>query len=114
MAFESRKESGVYMYLSRRDSSTGRVKKVYLGRGPKADAAAMELAARRRQREADRQALEAARAELKAVDTLMHELNEAATVLLEATLSAAGFHRVNYGPWRKRRATANKTNGERE
>jgi hypothetical protein len=106
MALERRKTSGAYMYLSRRDPATGRVRKVYLGRGPEADAAAEALATRRKQREADRRALEACRSELEAVDGLMSELVASATVLREAALLIEGYQRVNYGPWRKRRTGA--------
>ncbi len=103
MAFEKRNNSGVYLYLSRRDPATGQVQKVYLGRGPRAEAAAQALATRRKQRAADRLAVENAESKLRAVDELMGELDEAATLLLEAVLIAEGFHRENYGPWRKRR-----------
>lgn len=114
MALERRKTSGTYMYLSRRDPATGRVRKIYLGRGPEADAAAEALATRRKQREAERRALETCRSELEAVDDFMSELDAATTVLFEAALSIAGFHRVNHGPWRKRRATASKTSDGRK
>lgn len=104
MAFEVRKTGGnAYFYLSRRAPATGKVKKVYVGRGPKADAAATALDARRQQRIDERLAIERLEAGLRAVDALMAELDEAATTLLEATLLAAGYGRRNYGPWRKRR-----------
>lgn len=104
MAMERRKSAGPYMYLSRRNPTTGRVQKVYLGRGAKADVAAASLAERRERRDADCRAVEEARSELAAADDLMGTLDTAATVLLEAALLAAGFHRTNYGPWRKRRS----------
>jgi len=91
------------MYLSRRDPATGRVKKIYLGRGPKAEAAAETLAARRKQRAVDRRAVEIAESQVRVADDLTTALDEAAALLLEAVLLVAGFHRVNYGPWRKRR-----------
>ena len=61
----------MYLYLSRRDAKTGRVRKVYVGRGPKADAAAAEMEARRKRRADERLAVERAVAELRAVDALM-------------------------------------------
>jgi hypothetical protein len=104
MAFEARKAGGnAYLYVSRRDRVTGKVRKVYVGRGPKADAAAAELAARRKQRADERLAVGRKRAELQAVDGVMAELEAAAVTLMEAALLAAGFHRVNYSRWRRRR-----------
>jgi hypothetical protein len=104
MAFEKRSTPGrAYLYLSRRDPATGKVRKVYIGLGRRAEAEARNLALRRKQREDDKLAITARRAELLAVDELMEELDGAAAVLLEAALLAAGFHRPNFGPWRKRR-----------
>lgn len=104
MAFETRKVGGTgYFYLSRRDPSTGKVVKQYLGRGAKAEAAAQALAARRKQRAAERLTVERTRAELRAVDGMMAELETAAVALMEAALYAAGFHRANYSQWRRRR-----------
>jgi hypothetical protein len=104
MALETRKVGGnKYLYVSRRDRLTGQVRKVYVGRGPKAEAAAAELEARRKRRADERLAVERAVAELRAVDALMAGVNEAATLVMEAALLAAGFHRPNYGVWRKRR-----------
>ncbi len=104
MAFEARKAGGnTYLYVSRRDRVTGKVVKRYIGRGPKADAAAAELAARRKRRTYERLAVERTRAELRAVDAMMAELDRAASLVLEATLLAAGYHRQNYSRWRKRR-----------
>ncbi|MBA4192930.1 MAG: hypothetical protein C0467_33655 [Planctomycetaceae bacterium] len=106
MAFEVRKTGGTgYFYLSRRDPTTGKVVKQYVGTGPKADAAAKALAARRQQRVTERLAVERLGAKLRPADALMAELDEAATLVMEAALLAAGFHRVNYSRWRKRRAT---------
>jgi len=104
MAFERRgKSAGVYFYLSVRDPATGTVKKTYLGRGGRARAAADALARRRDQREADRRAVRVARDASRGADDLTAELDAAATVLMEAVLLTAGFHRPNFGPWRRRR-----------
>lgn len=106
MAFETRKAGGTrYFYLSRRDPLTGRVRKEYLGTGPKADAAAQALAACRQQRADERRAIERLGAELRSADALTAELDEAATLVMEAALLSAGFHRANYSKWRKRRAS---------
>lgn len=104
MAFEARKPGGtVYFYSSVRDSRTGRVRKVYVGTGPRAAAAAAAVEARRQQRAAERRAGERLRAELAAADALAADLDAAATLLMEAALLAAGFHRRNYGAWRHKR-----------
>ena len=105
MAFETRTPGGnKYLYLSTRDATTGKVRKVYVGRGPKADAAAAELEARRKRRADERLAVERAVAELRAADAATDRLDDAATLVTEAALLAAGFHRQNYSKWRKRRA----------
>jgi hypothetical protein len=103
MAFEPRGKSGKFFYLAYRDEETGKVKKAYLGRGPWAQSVAAALEKRAKRREADRLAVDAARSELRVVDGLMGDLDAAATLLLDAVLLTAGFHRVNFGPWRKRR-----------
>lgn len=102
--FERRgKSRGTYFYLTVRDHSTGKVRKTYLGRGKRATTAAEAIARRRDQREADRRAVRVARDASRAADEMTAELDAAATVLMEAALLAAGFHRTNYGPWRRRR-----------
>ena len=103
MALEVHEGGRKYLYLSQRDPRTGRVKKLYVARGPKADAAAAELAARKKRRIDERLAVERTVAELRAVDALMAGLDDAASLLLEAALLAAGYHRQNYSRWRKRR-----------
>jgi hypothetical protein len=104
MAFETRRPGGTgYFYLSRRDPTTGKVVKQYLGRGVKAEAAAKALDERRKRRADERLAVERKRAELHALDGVMAELETAAVTLMEAALLAAGFHRANYSRWRRRR-----------
>lgn len=104
MAFEKRPTSAArYLYIGFRDPDTGKVKKRYLGHGPEADKAAAALAARKKHREAERRAFESTCTELRHVDDLMNTLNGGATILLEAALLAAGYHRTNFGPWQLRR-----------
>ena len=91
-----------YLYLSRRDA-TGQVVKVYVGTGANAQAAAQALARRHAEREAIRRTLHEAVVRLQTVDGLTTDLNMATAVLLEAYLLAEGFHRHNFGPWRRRR-----------
>lgn len=104
MAFERRgKSGGTYFYLTVRDPATGTVRKTYLGRGGRARAAADAIARRRDQRETDKRAVRVAQDASRAADDLTAELDAAASLLMEAVLLAAGFHRPNYGPWRRRR-----------
>jgi hypothetical protein len=101
MAWEKRR-SARYYYHSRR-TPDGAVVKDYLGRGPRADQAAHADAALRAQRDADRRAVLAEQAALAPLDATMTEVGVAAEVLAAAHLLANGFHRNNYGPWRRRR-----------
>jgi hypothetical protein len=102
MAFERRgKSGGTFFYLSVRTAMG--VKKTYLGRGVQAQRAADAVAHRRGRREAERRAIQAERDLLRTADELTAELDAAATLLTEAVLLAAGFHRTNFGPWRRRR-----------
>ena len=103
MAFETRKTAGPYFYLGVRDPDTRKVRKVYLGNGDAARAVAASIADRKARLQADRRAVQEARDVLRAVDALTAELDGAATLLMEAVLLVGGWHRPNYGPWRKRR-----------
>lgn len=103
MAFEKRRSAGSYFYLSVRDPATGKVKKQYLGRGREATDAARALARRKRLREADLRAVRADQDSLRGIDRLTAELDAAAVLMMEAVLLAGGWHRENYGAWRRRR-----------
>lgn len=103
MAFESRGPARKYLYLGVRDPISGKVRKVYVGTGKRAAAAAKALAGRKERREAGRRAVREARDEPRAAEALAVELDAAATLLLEAVLLAGGWHRPNYGPWRRKR-----------
>lgn len=101
MAYELRGASGRYLYWSYRDPVSGRVKKKYLGRGVEAQKFAHARSRDRHRREADRLAVEKVRDDLRALDDLTAARDAAVNLLLEATLFAAGYHRPNYGPWRR-------------
>lgn len=103
MAFEMRKSAGPYMYLGVRDPVTRKVRKVYLGRGDAARTVAASIAEHKARREAGRRAVREARDALAVVDALTAELDGAATLLMEAVLLVGGWHRPNYGPWRRKR-----------
>jgi hypothetical protein len=79
------------------------VVKDYLGRGPRADQAAHADAALRAQRDADRRAVLAEQAALAPLDAVLTDVAVAAKLLTAALLLANGFHRTNYGPWRRSR-----------
>jgi hypothetical protein len=93
---------GKYYYRSKR-LADGRVRKVYCGSGPRGRCAEEEQARRQAQRHADRQALRAFQVALKHADRFAHEYDDAVDMLLTASLLQAGFHRTNFGPWRRRR-----------
>jgi hypothetical protein len=80
----------------------GRRTKVYCGRGALGEAAAAEDARRRRRREDDRRAAERLKAELAGDDALADAFDGGVELLAAAALLAEGFHRANYGPWRRR------------
>ena len=94
MPWESGPRGRPYYTRTRREN--GRVIREYIGVGQEGQQAAEEDEARRRQVEADR---DAARALAEDVQTL----SEFAELLAQAALLAAGYHRPNRGPWRKRR-----------
>jgi len=101
MGWESR---GGRRYFYRAGRVDGRVVKDYVGTGPLAELAAkLEAQDRRRRREAT-QALEAERARLAPAEAASAALDAAVDALVAAALLAAGYHRPNYAPWRRRRA----------
>jgi hypothetical protein len=99
LAWERRGEN-FYYYQSERED--GRVRKKYIGTGEMADliAHADETRQRARAERRDRELaeLEEARGLASAAD----ELHEAAEILAQAEMVAAGYHR-HKGQWRRRR-----------
>ena len=94
MPWESGPRGRPYYTRTRREN--GRVIREYIGVGQEGQRAAEEDEARRRQAEADREADRALAEEIRS-------LRELADLLARAALLAAGYHRPNRGPWRKRR-----------
>jgi hypothetical protein len=78
--------------------------KEYLGRGDRAVAAADEDAARRAVRAARRQAEQERRRLDLALGERLVGIGTEANALVEAALLAAGYHRPQRKPWRKRRS----------
>jgi hypothetical protein len=103
MGWERRAGSGTLYYYRVSRTPDGKVVKKYCGRGKRAGAAAASVAQRQTQSAADRRAVQEERGRLAGLDRLMVELIGAVQLLLEATLLAKGFHRLNYGKWRRRR-----------
>lgn len=103
MAWERRGKHGRLVYYRVSKTIAGKVVKQYLGRGERAIAAAAVVAQAKMQCEADRQAVQEEQAQLAGPDGLALELITVADLLMNATLLAAGYHRLNYGIWRRKR-----------
>jgi hypothetical protein len=101
MAWERRGES-LFFYQSRR-TPDGKVIKEFVGRGDRAASAAAAVENATARRQADAQAIQEEQARLAGPDAVTEELVAVADLLMEATLLATGFHRWNYGRWRKKR-----------
>ena len=80
----------------------GEVRKVYLGRGDGALAAARQVEGRHEQRQALRRALLDEQAEVAQADDLLRQLHALLTLFVEAVLHDAGYH-SHHGSWRRRR-----------
>jgi hypothetical protein len=101
MAWETR--AGIrYYYRSKRDRD-GCVKKEYFGRGVAALAAAAEDECRRLRESNVRQQIADELQKTCDARRLTDRLQFEATTMLSAAFLAMGFHRQNYGRWRRRR-----------
>ena len=100
MAWETR--SGSRYYYRSKKTADGRVTKEYLGRGPRAQRVAQTAAEARRRAEEEREALAGEKARLAEGDGVTDEVFDAVQLLTEAVLLSHGYHRRNYGPWRKK------------
>jgi hypothetical protein len=100
VSWERRERGGRYYTKSRRIN--GRIERQYVGTGPFAEFVAQMDALKRQRREEQIRAWREEREHLEALDRSLKELHEAAKVLTQATLLAAGFHQ-HRGEWRKRR-----------
>jgi hypothetical protein len=90
-------------YYYRACRVSGKVVKRYLGRGVHARHAAQEDERRRTERESEQRAILAEMARTQPIGSLMAELDVQSKLLLEGMMLAAGYHRTNYGPWRRQR-----------
>ena len=100
MAWETRRNGRVYYYRVWRDPATGRVRKQYLGQGPRAEEAARQVAERTARRWRDREQ----RQEDQVLSREIAGVLAQARALTEAALLASGYHRPQRKPWRKRRS----------
>jgi hypothetical protein len=100
MAWESRERGGLYYTRSRRVD--GRVVREYVGTGPFAQLCARSDEVLRAEREQRRLEERWEREKLEALSAPVLEVDEAAAVLVRASLVAAGYHR-HKGEWRRER-----------
>jgi hypothetical protein len=96
MAYEKR---GSKAYYYRAKKQHGRVVKEYIGRGPRAQKAALEANQRREIREQERATCE----RLEALETRVAQLDKLITLLALAHMIEAGLYQHHRGEWRKRK-----------
>jgi len=89
-------------YYTRTRRLGGRCVREYLGGGLEAQAAAAADALRRAERQAQAAARRQEMERLRAVDGLVLELFEAASLVASAALAASGYHKHG-GEWRAKR-----------
>ncbi len=94
MGWEQR---GKHRYYVRKRSMHGQRVRTYFGRGPVAERAALEDAARRAVRERER----AERRQLQSMDAELEELDRTVDLLSKGILLGEGFHQHNRGEWRE-------------
>jgi hypothetical protein len=109
MSWENRKNGRFYYRAVKRN---GRVIKKYVGCGAVGEVAAA-LVARARQERADESAtLLAEQARLAIPERTLVELDRACSQAIEASLTAAGYHRVDY-KWRRRYVPKSRSSDDR-
>jgi hypothetical protein len=99
VSWDRKRRGGTYFYLARR--LNGRSIKVYLGRGPEAEAAARQLEERRRARQARREAWLRDQAQVAAAEQALQAFGELVSLLARATRILGGYHE-HHGQWRRR------------
>ena len=100
MSWDQRKQASSCNAATKRQ---GRIVRKSDSRRPPAGMAARRAEEARPTRLSQKDALRLEREQLDGPERLLEELDRACTFLMEANLMAAGFHRHNYGPWRRRR-----------
>src|SRR5262249_40380009 len=99
MGWERRQRGGLYYYRSVRIH--GQPRKVYCGTWPAAESYARREAERRRQRQAERAALDAEQMQLAPADRALRAFGILVDLLASAALLLAGCHE-HHGCWRRR------------
>ena len=102
MAWERRGPGG-NRYYYRSVWQRGRVRKIYVGKGPAAEQAAREDQEKQAARAAQQYATEIERALEKPARDLMAGLDSEINVAIRSALMAAGFHQHARGQWRRKR-----------
>jgi hypothetical protein len=98
-----RRNSTSHLYYYRGRRINGRVVKEYFGNGFAAHQAAREDAERRADRDAERKAIIAEKIQMQPIHEMATDLDDATAILVEASMLAGGYHRINYGAWKRRR-----------
>jgi hypothetical protein len=101
MPWESR---GKARYYYRSEWSVGRSVRRYAGCGPVGLLAEQIDEQARERREARAKVLRDEAARLEGPEAAIGALNAACGLVVRAALTAAGFHRLDYSAWRRRRA----------
>lgn len=99
MSWDTKGKSGPYYYRSVREG--GRVRKIYVGRGPRADEAAREVEQRRQAHQAGLEARHREQARTAVAEARLNELQTQLNLLIQAVLLVAGFYK-HHGQWRRR------------
>lgn len=97
----------MYYYRSRRDPN-GNVIKQYCGRGGEGEAAAAVDAERRAAWATDRQEEQRRRDAYERARCQILSLHKEANLILDAAMTAIGYHRHDRGTWRKKREQTEK------
>jgi len=98
MAWEQRQNGSRYYYRSVREGN--RVRRVYIGRGPCAEAIAKKFETARAEREADRAAVAANKARFEAAWESLKELEAFVDAAVRTAFEEAGYH-YSSGRWRR-------------
>jgi hypothetical protein len=100
MCWVSRGDKRYYYRMHRLPG--GHFHREYIGSGPEAELAAALDAHRRRQQQAQREALRADREAWERAAAVLDELIASSDVLVQVCLLIAGFHQHQRGEWRRR------------
>jgi hypothetical protein len=96
------KRRGHRLYLYRMVREHGKIRTVYVGTGPAAEAIYAEAERERAQREADRSLLQQQLRHLNNRTTDPEQLNLSSSLLTDASFLIAGYWQHANGDWRKK------------